>query len=126
MAIAISAPVPEAREKIAGGATTGQRPRNTNRALKGREKATRSLAGNIAGGIRTLLAPLPGRIPNRGWWAIRFRWFPVATRPSPPANLFRASGSPESVVFDSPGIKVRAQRFLQSIQIGADCATVFD
>lgn len=48
MAIANSAPVPEAREKLAGGETTGQRRRNTNRALKGREKATRGLAGNIA------------------------------------------------------------------------------
>gem|GEM_PF-3927729 len=120
MAIANSAPVPEAREKIAGGATTGQSPRNTNRALKGREKSTRGRAGNIVGGIRTLLAPLPGRIPYRGWWGGAV---PVV---SPPANLFRAYGSPESVVFDSPGIKVRAQRFLQSIQIGADCATVFD
>ena len=54
-------PVPEARQKLAGGATTGQRPRNTNRALKGREKGTRDLAGNIAVGIRALLAPLPGR-----------------------------------------------------------------
>jgi len=38
-------PVPEARQKLAGGATTGQRPRNTNRALKGREKGTRGSGG---------------------------------------------------------------------------------
>jgi hypothetical protein len=42
-------PVPEARKKLAGGATTGQRPRNTNRALEGREKGTRGLAGNFVG-----------------------------------------------------------------------------
>ena len=40
---------PEVRKKLAGGETTGQRQRNTNRALKGREKGTRLLAGNIAG-----------------------------------------------------------------------------
>jgi hypothetical protein len=63
--------VPEARQKLAGGGTTGSaRPTTPNRrrALKGREKGTRGLAGNIAGDIRTLLAPLPGRIPYRGWW----------------------------------------------------------
>lgn len=49
MAIANSVPVPEARQKLAGGATTGQSPRNTNRALEGREKGARGLAGNIAG-----------------------------------------------------------------------------
>jgi hypothetical protein len=65
-------PVPEARQKLAGGATTGQRPRNMSRALKGREKGTRGLAGNIAEGMRTLLAPLPGRWPSG---AVRFRWF---------------------------------------------------
>ena len=75
-------PVPEAPKKLAGGATTGQRPRNTNRALEGREKGTRGVAGNIAGGIRTLLAPLPGRMPNREWWD-----GPVPVV-SPPANLF--------------------------------------
>jgi len=42
-------PVPEARQKLAGGATTGQRPRNMSRALKGREKGTRGLAGS--GGV---------------------------------------------------------------------------
>jgi hypothetical protein len=31
-------PEPEARKKLAGGATTGKRPRKTNRALEGREK----------------------------------------------------------------------------------------
>ena len=45
-------PEPEARKKVAGGATTGKRPRNTNRALKGREKRAH----------QTLLASLPGRI----------------------------------------------------------------
>jgi len=40
---------PEARKTLAGGETTGQRPRNTNRALEGREKGTRGLAGTIAG-----------------------------------------------------------------------------
>ena len=74
--------MPEAPKKLAGGATTGQRPRNTNRALEGREKGTRGVAGNIAGGIRTLLAPLPGRMPNREWWD-----GPVPVV-SPPANLF--------------------------------------
>ena len=38
-------------------------------------------------GIRPLLAPLPGRMPNRGRWGGSF---PVV---APPANLFRASGS---------------------------------
>ena len=41
--------VPEARKILAGGATTGPRPRNTNRALEGREKGTRGLAATIAG-----------------------------------------------------------------------------
>jgi hypothetical protein len=45
---------------------------NPPRALEGREKGTRGLVGNIAEGIRTLLAPLPGRIPNRGWWGDSF------------------------------------------------------
>jgi len=53
MAIANSAPVPEARKKLAGGATTGSaRPTTPNhhRALEGREKGTRGLAGNFAVG----------------------------------------------------------------------------
>ena len=49
---------PEARKKLAGGETTGQRPRNTNRALEGREKGTRGLAGNIAAGHSP-----PSRVP---------------------------------------------------------------
>jgi hypothetical protein len=63
--------VPEARQKLAGGATTGSaRPTTSNRrrTLEGREKGIWGLAGNIAGDIRTLLAPLPRRIPDRGWW----------------------------------------------------------
>lgn len=72
MAIANSAPVPEARKKLAGGATTGSaRPTTPNRrrALEGREKGTRGVRRAISpGDIRTLLAPLPGRIPNLGWW----------------------------------------------------------
>jgi hypothetical protein len=61
---------PEVRKILARGATTGPtrptrptRPTTPNRrrALEGREKGTRGLAGNIAEGIRTLLAPLPGR-----------------------------------------------------------------
>lgn len=37
-------PVPEAREKLAGGATTGSARPNRRRALEGREKATQGLA----------------------------------------------------------------------------------
>jgi hypothetical protein len=43
-----------------------------NCAQEGREKDMRGLAGNITQGIRTLLAPLPGRIPNRGRWGGSF------------------------------------------------------
>lgn len=67
--------MPEARKKLAGGETTGSaRPTtpNRHRALEGREKGTQGLAGNIAEAIRTLLAPLPGRIPIRGWWGGSF------------------------------------------------------
>ncbi len=67
--------VPEARKKLAGGATTGTARPTTpkcRRALEGREKSTGGLAGNITQGIRTLLAPLPGRIPNRGRWGGSF------------------------------------------------------
>jgi len=84
MAIANSAPVPEAREKIAGGATTGQSPRNTNRALKGREKATRGVAGNIAGGHSHA---------SRAPAGAQAMWCGPVPVVSPPANLFRASGS---------------------------------
>ena len=66
-------PVPEARQKLAGGATTGSaRPTTPNhhRALEGREKGARRARGGwratSPGDIRTLLAPLPGRIPYRG------------------------------------------------------------
>ena len=67
--------MPEARKKLAGGATTGSaRPTTPNhhRALEGREKGTRGLAGNITQGMLTLLAPLPGRSPNREWWGGSF------------------------------------------------------
>ena len=37
--------------------------------------------------------PCRGAYRIGGGGAARFRWFPVAPRPSPPANLFRASGS---------------------------------
>lgn len=47
--------------------------------------------------IRTLLAPLPGRIPYQGFWGGPGPVIPgrcgVASLDSPPANLFRASGS---------------------------------
>jgi len=90
-------PVPEARETLAGGATTGQaratRP-NIRRALKGREKGTRGLACKITAGHSPPSRATAGAHPGfGGGGAVRFRWFPVAPRPSPPANLFRASGS---------------------------------
>ena len=79
--------VPEAREKIAGGETTGQaRPTRVNisRALEGREKATRGLAGNITGEHSDA-----SRAPA-GALAVWGGSFPVV---APPANFFRASGS---------------------------------
>jgi hypothetical protein len=79
MAITNSVPVPEARKKLAGGATTGQRPRNTNRALEGREKGTRGLAGNITGEHSDA-----SRAPA-GALAVWGGSFPVV---SPPANVF--------------------------------------
>jgi len=72
MAIANSALVPEAREKLAGGETTGQRPLNTNGALEGREKGTRDLAGNIAGEHSDASRAPAGALAV---WAVRFRWF---------------------------------------------------
>jgi len=81
--------------------------------VEGREKGTRGLAGNIVEGVRTLLAPLPERIPNRGRWGGSFPVVPgrsatllrcahpsagcLASLGSPPANLFRASGSLASI-----------------------------
>ncbi len=44
--------------------------------------------------VCTLLAPLPGRIAYRCDRTVRIRWFPVATLPSPPANLHAPSGIP--------------------------------
>ena len=75
---------PEVRKKLAGGETTGQRQRNTNRALKGREKGTRRLAGKIAGEQSHV-----SRAPT-GAQAMWCGPVPVVL---PPANLFRASGS---------------------------------
>lgn len=75
---------PEVRKKLAGGETTGQRQRNTNRALKGREKGTRRLAGNIAGEQSHV-----SRAPT----GAQAMWCGPVPVVSPPANLFRASGS---------------------------------
>ena len=90
-------PVPEARETLAGGETTGQAratPHNIRRALEGRERGTRGLVLNIAAGhLPPSRAPAGAHPGIGGGGAVRFRWFPVAPRPSPPANLFRASGS---------------------------------
>jgi hypothetical protein len=61
-------PVPEACQKLAGGATTGQRPRNTNRALEGREKGTRGLAGNITGEHSDASRAPAGAHPIAGSW----------------------------------------------------------
>ena len=89
--------VPEARETFAGGETTGQArpiPHNIRRALEGREKGTRGLACKIATGHSPPSRAPAGAHPGfGGGGAVRFRWFPVAPRPSPPTNLFRASGS---------------------------------
>jgi hypothetical protein len=77
-------PVPEAREKLAGGATTGQRRRTTNRALEGREKGTRRLAGKIAGEQSHV---------SRAPAGAQAMWCGPVPVVSPAANLFRASGS---------------------------------
>jgi hypothetical protein len=42
--------------------------------------------------------PCRGASRIGGGWAAWFRWFSVAPRPSPPANLFRASGSQRRVL----------------------------
>jgi len=63
-----------------------KRPRNTNRALEGREKGTRGLVGNITGEHSDA-----SRAPA-GALAVWGGSFPVV---APPANVFRASGSGE-------------------------------
>jgi len=44
--------------------------------------------------------PCRGASRIGGGGAVRFRWFPVAPRTSPPANLFRASGSGDEFQLD--------------------------
>lgn len=51
--------------------STPHHPKLPPRPGRARE-GPRGLAGNIVEGMRTLLAPLPGRIPNRGWWGGSF------------------------------------------------------
>jgi hypothetical protein len=63
--------VPEARQKLAGGATTGSaRPITPNRPApwKGARRTRGVWRATSPQDIRMLLAPLPGRIPNRRWW----------------------------------------------------------
>jgi len=68
-------PVPEAHKKLAGGETTGSaRPTTPNRPApwKGARRTRGVWQATSPVEIRRLLAPLPGRIPNRGRWGGSF------------------------------------------------------
>ncbi len=61
---------------------------------KGARRARGGWRATSSGNIRTLLAPLPGRIPYRGWWG------GPAPVVSPPAHFWRASGSRDEFQLD--------------------------
>jgi hypothetical protein len=64
---------------------------------RAREGNARSGGKHRSGTYEYFSRPCRGASRIGGGWTARFRWFSVAPRPSPPANLFRASGSQRRV-----------------------------